>query len=232
MKYIIIGLGNFGSSLATTLCSQGHEVIGIDKRENIVQELKDSLTTTMCIDSTEEQALRQLQLFEMDAVVVAIGEDWSASIQTTALLKKIGFKRIIGRSISQLHKTIIEAIGVSEILNPELEAAKRITGRLASKNVVDKHAVSETTSVIEVCISSDMEGQSLGNIKFEQSMGLKLLAVKRMVEKENILKMKHLVAETIESYDDSFVLRKDDHVVLFGNTNNFVKFFGAINKLK
>ena len=120
MKYIIIGLGNFGSSLATTLCSQGHEVIGIDKRENIVQELKDSLTTTMCIDSTEEQALRQLQLFEMDAVVVAIGEDWSASIQTTALLKKIGVKRIIGRSISQLHKTIIEAIGVSEILNPEL----------------------------------------------------------------------------------------------------------------
>ncbi len=232
MKYIIIGLGNFGSSLATTLCSQGHEVIGIDKRENIVQELKDSLTTTMCIDSTEEQALRQLQLFEMDAVVVAIGEDWSASIQTTALLKKIGVKRIIGRSISQLHKTIIEAIGVSEILNPELEAAKRITGRLASKNVVDKHAVSETTSVIEVCISSDMEGQSLGNIKFEQSMGLKLLAVKRMVEKENILKMKHLVAETIENYDDSFVLRKDDHVVLFGNTNNFVKFFGAINKLK
>lgn len=228
MKYIIIGLGNFGSSLGEILCKQGHEVIGVDSRQTLVEKLKETLTSTICLNSTEEMALRTLPLFDVDAVIVAIGEDWAASVQTTALLKKLGVKRIIGRSLSLLHETIVEAIGVSEIINPELEAAKRITGRLTSKKVVDQYTISENSSVMELNISKDMEGQTIGNLRFD-AMGLKLLAIKRSVERDNIFGIKRDEKVTIENIDDNVVLVKGDHIVLFGNTDNFNKLLRAIS---
>ena len=108
MKYIIIGLGNFGLSLGKQLCQQGHEVIGIDSRESITEEYKDILTTTVCLNSTEETALRSQPIQEADAIIVAIGEDWASSVQTTAILKEMGAKRIIGRSLSALHTKILK----------------------------------------------------------------------------------------------------------------------------
>ena len=88
MKYIVIGLGNFGVSLAKQLAQNGHEVIGVDNSDLKVEEYKDAMTTTICLNSVEETALRSLPLNEVDAVVVAIGEDLAASVQTIALLKK------------------------------------------------------------------------------------------------------------------------------------------------
>src|SRR5574344_557555 len=206
MKYIIIGLGNFGSSLGEILCKQGHEVIGVDSRQTLVETLKETLTSTICLNSTEEMALRTLPLFAVDAVIVTIGEDWAACVQTTALLKQLG---------------------VSEIINPELEAAKRITGRLTSKKVVDQYTISENSSVMELNISKDMEGQTIGNLRFD-AMGLKLLAIKRSVERDNIFGIKRDEKVTIENIDDNVVLVKGDHIVLFGNTDNFNKLLRAI----
>ena len=82
MKYIVIGLGYFGSKLASNLTSMGHEVIGIDKHSERLDELKDSITTVMKLDSTSINALKSLPLNDADAVIVAIGEDVGSSILT------------------------------------------------------------------------------------------------------------------------------------------------------
>jgi trk system potassium uptake protein TrkA len=96
MKYIVLGLGHFGRSLAIHLTELGHEVIGADKRINIVEQLKDKITHTVCLDSTDKDAVTSLPLRDTDAVIVAIGEDEGASLMTTALIKQLGVKRIIG----------------------------------------------------------------------------------------------------------------------------------------
>ncbi|MEM4250192.1 MAG: TrkA family potassium uptake protein, partial [Candidatus Nitrosotenuis sp.] len=125
MKFIVIGLGNFGSSLASRLTSMGHEVIGVDSDMRKVESSKDKITHVIKLDSTDTTAINTLPLREIDVAIIAIGEDFGASIMTTALLKQNNVKRLISRALSPLHEKVLEAIGVSEIIHPEQESADR-----------------------------------------------------------------------------------------------------------
>src|SRR5690606_37781412 len=114
MKYIVLGLGHFGRSLAVHLTEQGHEVIAADKNLVIVEQLKDKITHTVAMDTTDREAVMSLPLKDANAVIVAIGEDEGASLLTTALLKQLQVKRIIGRVVSDLQKTVLEAMQIDE----------------------------------------------------------------------------------------------------------------------
>src|SRR5690606_9337481 len=105
MKYIVLGLVHFGKSLAIHLTELGHEVIGADKKITIVEQLKDKVTHTVCLDTTDKEAVSSLPLKDSDAVIVAIGEDEGASMLPTALVKQLGVKRIICRVVSDLQQT-------------------------------------------------------------------------------------------------------------------------------
>ena len=116
MKYIIIGLGNYGSVLAEELSALGHEVIGVDTNERRVDVLKDKIATSFIIDATDEQSLSVLPLKDVDVVIVAIGENFGASIRVVALLKKNGVKHIYARAVDEVHKTVLEAFNLDSIL--------------------------------------------------------------------------------------------------------------------
>ena len=103
MKYIIFGLGNFGSSLGQKLTEQGNEVIGIDRSMEKVDDLKEKISHTICMDSTDQFTVSGLPLKDTDVVIVAIGEDQGANIMTTAVLKNLKVKRLISRAITPLH---------------------------------------------------------------------------------------------------------------------------------
>ena len=103
MKFIVIGLGYFGSTLAISLTEQGHEVIGIDNKFERVDELKNQINNVMEMDTTNENAVKTLPLNDTDAVIVAIGEDVGSSILTLSILKKLNANNIIGRIISPMH---------------------------------------------------------------------------------------------------------------------------------
>lgn len=90
MKYIIIGLGNFGSSLAVKLTQMGHEVVGVDSQMSKVEALKEKITHTICLDTTDELAVGHLPLLEADIVMVCIGEDEGSNLLTTALMNRQG----------------------------------------------------------------------------------------------------------------------------------------------
>ena len=137
MKYIVVGLGNFGGYLAARLTNMGHEVIGVDSRESKVDQVKDSVTHVITMDATDEQAVKRLPTKEVDVVIIAIGEDFGASIMVTALFKQLNVKRLISRAINKVHETVIKAIGVDEIIHPEEESAERMAKRLQMKGVLD-----------------------------------------------------------------------------------------------
>ena len=126
MKCIIIGLGNFGMALAQRLTAMGYEVIGVDKDIDKVNAYKDSIKNTICLNLNNEQAARNLPLKDADLNIVSLGKDAGASILTVAILKQNGAKRIIVRAISTLHKTVLEAMGITEIMLPPAFVGRRL----------------------------------------------------------------------------------------------------------
>ena len=126
MKYIIIGLGNYGGVLAEELSVLGNEVIGVDRNPHHVELLKDKIATSFIMDVTDEEALSALPFKEVDVVIVAIGENFGASVRVVAMLKKLGAKRIMARAVDEVHKMILEAFDLDRILTPEKEAARSL----------------------------------------------------------------------------------------------------------
>ncbi len=134
MKYIILGLGHFGTSLAEKLTQMGHEVIGVDKDMKKVEEYKERITHTICMDCTDGTAVNNLPLNDVDVVIVAIGENEGPNLMATALMKEHNVKRIISRAVRPLHETVLHAMGITEIVHPEEEAAERWANKLATEN--------------------------------------------------------------------------------------------------
>jgi len=124
MKFIVFGLGNFGRALAVRLTELGHEVVGVDNDMQKVNKLKEKITHTVCMDCTDRDAVSTLPLKDAHAVVVAIGEDEASSLLTTALLKQLNIRRIIGRVVSDLQKTVLQAMRSTTTFSPKKNLLK------------------------------------------------------------------------------------------------------------
>lgn len=131
MRYLIIGLGIYGTNLAKDLTDMGHEVIGADNNAAKVNAIKDYISTAYILDSTDEASLGVLPLKNVDHVIVAIGENFGASIKTVALLRKLGVRNIYARAIDEVHHDILEGMQVGRILTPEQRAAHDLVNELA-----------------------------------------------------------------------------------------------------
>ena len=226
MKYIVFGLGNFGSTLAVRLTGLGHEVFGVDARIEIAEQYKDRITHTISLDSSKPTSMNSLPIKEADIVVVAIGEDVGASILTTALLKQQRAKKIVARAINPLHKTVLSSIGIETIFNPEELAAEMFAKQLEMKGVVESFDLSEDCSILEIEVPERYLGRNIGSIDFNDVYDLKLIALKRFEEKKNILGMISRRSMIEHHLEAEYVLTKNDILVMMGEIKNFQKMIG------
>ncbi|MBP7506604.1 MAG: TrkA family potassium uptake protein [Prolixibacteraceae bacterium] len=216
MKFIVIGLGYFGSTLAVTLTKQGHEVIGIDNNWDKIEEFKDSITHTMSMDTTNERAVKTLPLDDTDAVIVAIGEDVSSSILTLAILKNLNVKRIIGRIISPIHKSIINQIGIDEVIHPEEEAAYSIISQLHLDMALKVYEFDEYNALAEIYVPKKYVGHSLDSINAEERFGIKIVAVKVAPKKGGILNFSPKDYVVDYKFDRMAPLKEKDILIIAG----------------
>lgn len=217
MKFIIIGLGNFGAALALKMTEMGHEVIGVDNSMTKVSLLRDAITHTVCLDSTDIQAVRTLPLKETDVAIVAIGEDVGASIMATAVLKQLNVKKVIGRAISPLHQTVLEAMGITHIIHPEAETAERLAKRLDIKGIIDSFNLTDRYNIIEATVPERYVGQSIRDVNFRNKYNVVILTIIRVTEQKNVLGVTHKVSEVVGVAAPDMIFEKDDILVLFGN---------------
>lgn len=119
MKYIIVGLGNFGASLSQKLTARGNEVIGIDSRMEKVDLYKEKISHTIQMDATDEFTVSGLPLADTDVVIIAIGEDQGANIMTTAIFKNMQVKRLISRAINPLHEKYWKQLASMKLFTPK-----------------------------------------------------------------------------------------------------------------
>jgi trk system potassium uptake protein len=217
MKYIIIGLGNFGASLAERLTKKGHEVIGVDSKMEKVESLKESITHTICIDCTDPQGVTHLPFNDTDIVFVAIGEDEGANIMATALMKTHKVKRLISRAVSPLHQTVLEAMGVDEIVHPEEETAERWAKKLHMRNVIDSFELTVNYNIIEATTPKGFIGKTIQEIGFRKNYNIVLLTIIKMVEHKSIIGTAKKEQEVQGVVSTRTVVEEGDILVIYGN---------------
>jgi trk system potassium uptake protein len=178
MKYIVIGLGLFGSKCASILTSMGNEVMGIDYKEEILEEYKESFTSIIKMDTTNINAVRSLPLNDVDAVIVAIGEDVGASILTLSILKNLNVKRIIGRAINQVHHDILTQIGIEEVVLPLEDSASQLASLLQLKGALALNMINNDHAIAEVRVPGHFAGHLPETIDLEERFGIKVIAIK------------------------------------------------------
>lgn len=216
MKIIIFGLGNFGMSLALNLTQSGNEVIGVDKQIDKVNLVKDKIAHSICLDSTNELAYQALPIKQTDLAVVAIGENEGAAIITTAIVKKLSKAKVISRSLSPIHDTVLQAMGIDFIVHPEQEAAEKLTYKINLKNVVDNYKVDDNYSITEIKVPESFIGQTLGELDIRTRFKLNVITFLRKKEKTNMLGVTTSVREVVGVPSPDTKVEKDDVMVVFG----------------
>jgi trk system potassium uptake protein TrkA len=224
MKFIIIGLGTFGASLAQKLTNSGHEVIGVDSKMIKVESLKEKITHTICLDTTDIMAVKHLPLQDTDIVVVCIGEDEGASILTTALMKQLNVKRLISRAVSPLHETILEAMKVDEIVHPEEETAERWAKKLNIRGVVDSFALAGDYHIIEAKVPGHFAGRTLEEIGVRKNFNVIVLTTIKTTEEKNLIGMAHKIKKIQEVASARTRLDENDIIVLYGRMRDIKQF--------
>lgn len=224
MKFIVFGLGNYGASLATRLVMLGHEVIGVDKKMELVEKWNHSITHAIALDATKAEAIKSLPLDDVDAVINAIGEDEGINIMLSALLRQSRVKRIICRVTSPLQQTVLEAMNISEFVYPEGDSAERLAYRLDLKGVTDSFKISDKYKLVEIEVPARYVDKKIGEIDFIGKYQIQPVTIIRTVQSRNLLGTIHRSREVVGVLTPDTVLLKADHLLLFGPVENLEDF--------
>ncbi len=228
MRYLIIGLGIYGANLAIDLTAMGHEVIAADSNPTLVEAVKEKISTAYILDSTDETALSVLPLKTVDLVIVAIGENFGASIKTVALLRKLGVKNIYARAVDEIHETILRGFQVNRILTPEQRAARDLTRELALGCDVASLRIDSDRYVIRFAAPEYYIGAAIGELGFEKDFGIRLLAISRPSPRRNFLGITDNELQELKDATPGTRLEKGDVLTILGTRSAFHKLFHHI----
>lgn len=178
-SFAVIGLGRFGSAIATTLTELGQDVIGVDADAERVRHLSEVLAHAVELDATDERALRAAGIRDVDVAVVSIGEDVESSVLIVMLVKELGVRTVIAKATTPLHGRILEKIGVSRVIFPERDMAVRVAHSLVVANVLDYIELSRDFSIVELPAPRAFAGRTLRQLELRPRHGLTLIAIKR-----------------------------------------------------
>jgi len=179
-QILIIGLGQFGMSLARTLSEKGAEVLAVDVRKNLVDEASAFVTEAIVLDAMDETEIARLEPGNRDATVCAIGDDSKeASIICTALLRQMGAPLVIARANDKMHQRILQLVGAHQIINPEQEFGKRFANRLLYRNVIVDTSIGDDLHLTEISVQKSMIGKTLINLELPKRFGVMVVAIRR-----------------------------------------------------
>ena len=176
-SYIVIGLGRFGQGVARQLCTLGAEVLAMDIRSDLVQQVANDVTHAVVGDAQDKEVLRALGVRNFDCGIIAIGDDLAASVLTAMNLKELGVPYIVCKAHDETHRRVMEKLGVDRVVIPEQEHAQRLARSLHSHNVLDYIELSEEYGILEVPAPKGWVGKSLKELNVRAKLGVNIIAV-------------------------------------------------------
>ncbi|MFH0893227.1 MAG: TrkA family potassium uptake protein [Bacteroidota bacterium] len=222
-KYAVIGIGQFGSAIAKALSEKGGEVMAIDTNSEIIDSIADDVAYAVVLDATDQKALMSQNITDFDAVVVAIGQDFEQLLLCSVTLMELGVKRIIARAMGPNQKSILEKIGIEEILSPEDEVGIIVAERLINPNVLSYLQLPDNYRIAEIKTPRGIANRTLGDIDVRDNYKLSLITIKREFE---IKKNDKIVFEQhIEGVPNSrTIVLNTDTLVVFGKNRDIDRF--------
>lgn len=179
-QFVVIGLGVFGETIARELTRLGHEVVGIDVNERVVDRLADTITHALVADGSDEKVIEELNLSQFDAAIVAIGEhNIEANLLATLHFKAIGVKEIWVKALTADHHKILAKIGATRILHPEYEMGMHVAQALNYPMVNDYIPLGGDEYIVEITASTKLAGEVLEDVFHRAEANLTLLLAKR-----------------------------------------------------
>ncbi|UQN05042.1 TrkA family potassium uptake protein [Deinococcus sp. QL22] len=203
---LVIGLGRFGTAVATTLYEMGHEVVAIDQHEENVERVMNLVTHAAVVDASDERALRAIGASEFDVVVVAIGTDVQANILATMNAKSLGAPYVVTKAIDEMARRVLERIGADLVIRPEHDMGVRLARQIATPNIVDTLDLGGDYAIVEIEANERLRG-TLRDLNLTGRFNVQIIAISRGGK----------VEVTPRAEDD---LRPHDKLVVIGTAHN------------
>lgn len=207
--FVVIGLGRFGTAVATELCTLGHEVLAVDGREENVQAAADKVTHAVMGDARDPAVLKALGVRNYDCAIVAVGDDVGNSALITLNLKEIGVKEVIAKAQSHVHRKVLEKIGADRVVFPEHEMGVKLAQGLSSSNVLNFIELSEDFGIVETAVPKEWHYETIQNLDVRARYKVNIIAVRR--GKDGALNV---------APGASYVIEPGDAVVALGRTED------------
>ncbi|MBQ9855695.1 MAG: TrkA family potassium uptake protein [Clostridia bacterium] len=209
---LLIGLGRFGKHIAIKLSELHHQVMAVDQVEERVNAVLSYVTNAQIGDSTNEEFLKSLGVGNYDLCIVAIGEDFQSSLETTSLLKELGARYVVSRASRDIHAKFLLRNGADEIVYPEKQLANWTAIRFSSDHIFDYIELEGDNAIVEVAVPSHWIGKTVGELDIRKKYHINLLATKHNKSLETSIN-----AET--------VITSDISLLVLGSHNNIHRCF-------
>ena len=214
-SFAVIGLGQFGRSVVKELADNGMDVIAIDNNEQTAKEVAVDLPTTFIADSTDEKALKELGIGDVDAAIVAFGDNQEASVLTTVILRELGVKNIIVRVDDDYYVPIMKKLGATEVITPQKAAGSALANRIGNEDFQEYYKLDNKYSVVSIIINPGFFPQTLKDMNPKNVYGVNVVLIRRANK------------SFVPGGNDS--LLPDDIVYVVGTTKEIYAFREAIN---
>jgi len=224
-QFAVIGLGRFGASVARALVELGQQVLVIDINEELVQDASEFATDAVCIDATDEKALRSVGITDVDVAIVSIGTRLDASILVTLALKEIGVKEIIAKGITPTQVKVLDRIGATRIVSPEVDMGTKLAHSLIMPDVIEQINLSPEYSLFETKAPEEFLGKTLEQLKLRVKYNVNVIAIKNkstVTAKNGVEKIEEKLNVTPKAEDK---VQAGDSLIMVGPRS-------AIKKLK
>lgn len=175
---LLIGLGRFGRHIAMKLDELHHQVMAIDKEDSRVETILPFVTNAQIGDATNEDFLSSLGIRNFDVCIVAIGDNFQNSLETTSLLKELGAKMVVSRASRDIHAKFLLRNGADEIVYPEKQLANWTAIRYSSDHILDYIELDEDHAIFELSVPHEWTGKTVGQLDIRKKYDINIMAVK------------------------------------------------------
>ncbi len=175
---LLVGLGRFGRHIAEKLNALNHQVMAVDRREGRVDAILPFVTNAQIGDSTNPDFLTSLGIRNFDFCIVAIGDDFQSSLETTSLLKELGAKLVVSRAASDVHAKFLLRNGADEIIYPEKQLANWVAVRYSADHIFDYIELDDDHAIFEVQVPKDWIGKTIGELDVRKKYGINIMGIK------------------------------------------------------
>lgn len=205
-SYVVIGLGRFGTAVATELCAQGSEVLAMDTDQANVQSIADQVTHAVVADAKDPAVLKSLGVRNFDCAVVAVGGDVGGSALITMLLKELGVPQVVCKAQSHVHRRVLEKIGADRVVFPEHEMGVKLAQSLTHSNILNFIELSDKYGIVETAPPRQWQGMTLKEADVRRNHSVNIIAIRDDVS-----------GDLLVTPGGDYVMRETDTLFLLGD---------------